>query len=164
MSISRFIKSNFGLQKILRIKCVNNYSNRVVQNRLQAARQFSSHFLLAPYSPCQCRHISLFPLLGKGEGLEATTTTLYSGASSFFSIVQIDDCTSKRFTYGELGELSMRVAAGLSKLGFRPGQVAGVHCGTKPEMVFAFNGVLFSGGTVVFAKPNLTQSEYKHLT
>lgn len=77
----------------------------------------------------------------------------------FFPAIQVDDSTGKRFTYGELGELSTRVAAGLSKLGFRPGQKAGLHCGNKPEMVFAFNGVVFCGGIVVFAKPGLTLSK-----
>lgn len=42
--------------------------------------------------------------------------------------------------------------------------MAGLHCGSKPEMVFAFSGVMFAGGAVVFAKPNLTQSKYENLT
>lgn len=71
----------------------------------------------------------------------------------------MDDSTGRCFTYRELGELSTQLAAGLSRLGFRAGDVAGLHSENKPEMALAFNGVMFSGGTVVFAKANLTRSK-----
>lgn len=71
----------------------------------------------------------------------------------------IDDSTGRQYTYRELQELSTRIAAGLWRRGFRPGHMAGLHSGTNPEMLFAFCGVVFAGGSVVFAKSELKERE-----
>lgn len=74
----------------------------------------------------------------------------------------IDDSTGKCYTYAELQELSTRIAANLWARGFRVGDVAGLHCDVNPQMIFAFFGVVFAGGSVVFAKPELTQREVEY--
>uniref|UniRef100_A0A090XFH6 Putative acyl-coa synthetase n=1 Tax=Ixodes ricinus TaxID=34613 RepID=A0A090XFH6_IXORI len=71
----------------------------------------------------------------------------------------IDGITDERWSYARLLELSSRVAAGLQKLGFRPGQLAGLHCDATPDIVFAFYGTVLSGGSMVFAKSSLTERE-----
>lgn len=74
--------------------------------------------------------------------------------------LQIDGITDERWSYAQLLELSSRVAAGLQKLGFRPGQLAGLHCDATPDIVVAFYGTVLAGGSMVFAKSSLTESEY----
>ncbi|KAM7304043.1 4-coumarate-CoA ligase 1 isoform X2 [Ixodes scapularis] len=71
----------------------------------------------------------------------------------------IDGITDERWSYAQLLELSSRVAAGLQKLGFGPGQLAGLHCDATPDIVFAFYGTVLSGGSMVFAKSSLTERE-----
>ncbi|XP_037530029.1 medium/long-chain-fatty-acid--CoA/3-oxocholest-4-en-26-oate--CoA ligase [Rhipicephalus sanguineus] len=69
----------------------------------------------------------------------------------------IENSTDERCTYGELEELCSRVAAGLRSLGFGPGDMAGFHCVTSLDAIIAFYGVVFAGGRVVLAKPNLSE-------
>ncbi|KAG0440022.1 hypothetical protein HPB47_016433, partial [Ixodes persulcatus] len=64
---------------------------------------------------------------------------------------------NERWSYAQLLELSSRVAAGLQKLGFKPGQLAGLHCDATPNIVFAFYGTVLTGGSMVFAKSSLTE-------
>ncbi|KAM7281674.1 4-coumarate--CoA ligase 1-like [Ixodes scapularis] len=71
----------------------------------------------------------------------------------------IDGITDERWSYAQLLELSSRVAAGLQKLGFGPGQLAGLHCEVTPDIVFAFYGTILTGGSIVFAKSSLTERE-----
>ncbi|CAN8019106.1 unnamed protein product [Ixodes persulcatus] len=71
----------------------------------------------------------------------------------------IDGITDERWSYAQLLELSSRVAAGLQKLGFKPGQLAGLHCEATPDIVFAFYRTVLSGGSMVFAKSSLTERE-----
>ncbi|KAG0414394.1 hypothetical protein HPB47_008443, partial [Ixodes persulcatus] len=66
---------------------------------------------------------------------------------------------NERWSYAQLLELSSRVAAGLQKLGFKPGQLAGLHCDATPNIVFAFYGTVLTGGSMVFAKSSLTERE-----
>ncbi|KAG0445490.1 hypothetical protein HPB47_014597 [Ixodes persulcatus] len=72
---------------------------------------------------------------------------------------EIDGITDERWSYAQLLELSSRVAAGLQKLGFKPGQLAGLHCDATPNIVFAFYGTVLAGGSMVFAKSSLTERE-----
>ncbi|KAM7283474.1 putative 4-coumarate--CoA ligase 1 [Ixodes scapularis] len=71
----------------------------------------------------------------------------------------IDGTTDDRWSYAQLLELSSRVAAGLQKLGFEPGQMAGLHCDVTPDMVFAFYGAVLAGGSVILARSKLTKRE-----
>lgn len=74
----------------------------------------------------------------------------------------VDDSTGVRYTYREVQEMSSRVAVGLKKLGFQPGDMAGVHSIVHVDLVFAFYGTVFAGGSTVFAKSNLTQREVEY--
>ncbi|KAG0415583.1 hypothetical protein HPB47_007199, partial [Ixodes persulcatus] len=71
----------------------------------------------------------------------------------------IEDETGERCSFQRLEEMCSKVAVGLKKLGFRPGDMAGIHSAVNLDLVFAFYGALFAGGSVVFAKSNLTQRE-----
>lgn len=74
----------------------------------------------------------------------------------------IDDATGERCSYQRLEELCCRVAVGLKKLGFRPGDMAGVHSGVNMDLILAFYGTLFAGGSMVFAKSNLSLREVEY--
>lgn len=77
-------------------------------------------------------------------------------------IAMVDHVTGDTYTYQQLRELSSRVAVGLKRLGMKPGHMSGYHCGVRPDLVFAVFGAAFAGGTVVFAKGNLTQREVNY--
>lgn len=74
----------------------------------------------------------------------------------------IDGTTDERWSYEQMFELSSRVAAGLQKLGFGPGQMAGLHTDVTPDMVFAFYGTVLAGGSMIFAKSALTERELSY--
>ncbi|CAN7939340.1 unnamed protein product [Ixodes hexagonus] len=74
----------------------------------------------------------------------------------------IDGTTDQRWSYAQLLELSSRVAAGLQKLGFGPGQMAGLHSDVTPDMIFAFYGTVLAGGSIVLAKSSLTKRELRY--
>lgn len=71
----------------------------------------------------------------------------------------IDHRTDEHCSYERLEELCSRVAAGLRSLGFRPGDMAGFHCGSSLDVIVACYGVVLAGGSIVMAKPNLSQRE-----
>ncbi|KAH7983482.1 hypothetical protein HPB52_012322 [Rhipicephalus sanguineus] len=88
---------------------------------------------------------------------ECRCLSLVVKSLSTLSQPQIENSTDERCTYGELEELCSRVAAGLRSLGFGPGDMAGFHCVTSLDAIIAFYGVVFAGGRVVLAKPNLSE-------
>ncbi len=59
----------------------------------------------------------------------------------------------KRLTYKELGEYTDRVAAGLQKLGVRPGVHVGLYLPNSPHYVIAIFAILKAGGTAVNYSP-----------
>lgn len=74
----------------------------------------------------------------------------------------VDHVTGEAYSYQEFRELASRVAVGLKRLGMKPGDMTGFHSGTRPDMVLATFGTTLAGGSVVFAKANLTQSKPEH--
>ncbi|KAH7981260.1 hypothetical protein HPB49_022785 [Dermacentor silvarum] len=50
----------------------------------------------------------------------------------------------------------------LASLGFRPGDMAGIHCETSLDAMVAFYGTAFAGGSTVFAKASLTAREVNY--
>nr|XP_037284670.1 luciferin 4-monooxygenase-like isoform X1 [Rhipicephalus microplus] len=74
----------------------------------------------------------------------------------------INGDTGESCTYGELEDASTRVAAGLASLGFRPGDMAGIHCETSLDAMIAFYGTAFAGGSVVLAKASLAAREVNY--
>lgn len=77
-------------------------------------------------------------------------------------IAMVDDTTSETYSYRKLEDVCRRVAAGLRKLGFQTGDLAGIHSGISSDLIVAFYGTVLAGGRVVFAKGNLTQREVQY--
>lgn len=63
------------------------------------------------------------------------------------------DFMDKRIAYAELDALANHAAAGLQKLGVKPGVHVGLYLPNTPHYVIAFFGVLKAGGTVVNYSP-----------
>lgn len=80
--------------------------------------------------------------------------TVWSKFKERTALIKAD--TGERCSYQELEDACCRVAHGLSGLGFQPGDMAGIHCDTSLDAMLAFYGTVFSGGSMVFAKPSLT--------
>ena len=71
-------------------------------------------------------------------------------------------CTNflgKRLTYGEIGELVERAAAGLQKLGVRKGTKVGLFLPNSPTFIIYYYAILKAGGTVVNYNPLYTMEE-----
>ena len=66
-------------------------------------------------------------------------------------------------TYRELWEVSDRVAAGLLKAGFSPGDHAALLAPSSPRWVCAYLGILKAGGVVVPIDKELKSSELRHI-
>lgn len=64
------------------------------------------------------------------------------------------------FTYEEFDKHVSRIAAGLRQLGFRPGDTVGFHTEVSIDLILGFYGVIFAGGSAVFAKANLGKSKW----
>ena len=60
-----------------------------------------------------------------------------------------EDGTIRRWTYAELDAETSRIAAGLERLGYGPGDAIGIYMPMLPEMVAAFLAVLRIGGVAV---------------
>ena len=60
----------------------------------------------------------------------------------------IDGPSGRTLTYAQLGAGVARVAAGLSGLGFKKGDVLGLFAPNCPEFALAFHGTLAAGGVV----------------
>jgi long-chain acyl-CoA synthetase len=71
--------------------------------------------------------------------------------------------TWQEISYGELWRSSDRIAAGLLKGGFKPGQHAAILAPSSPRWVFAYLGVLKAGGVVVPIDKELKSAELRHI-
>ncbi len=71
----------------------------------------------------------------------------------------IDGPSGRTLTYGQLGHLVERCAAGLAARQFGKGQVFGIYCPNLPEYAVAFHGVVRAGGTCTTANPLYTAEE-----
>ncbi|XP_064467475.1 uncharacterized protein LOC135378372 [Ornithodoros turicata] len=71
--------------------------------------------------------------------------------------------TGVSLTFGELHETALRIAAGLQKLGLKPGQKVGIHSGNNLDCFLAVYGAIFAGGLLVFAPAHLTHHELRYL-
>ena len=72
------------------------------------------------------------------------------------------DFLGKTYTYGELGTLVARAAAGFRKLGVDKGVRVGLFLPNCPQFVIAYFGVLKAGGTVVNYSPLYSEEELLH--
>jgi len=66
-------------------------------------------------------------------------------------------------SYGELWELSDRIAAGLLKAGFSAGDHAALLAPSSPQWVAAYLGILKAGGVVVPIDKELKSAELRHI-
>ncbi len=67
-----------------------------------------------------------------------------------------------RITYGEMNQLSDRLAAALAKLGLKKGDRVGIFIPNTPQFAIAYYGVLKAGGVVVATNPLYTERELEH--
>lgn len=103
---------------------------------------------------------------GVPADIELPTTSLT--AMCEHSIAEAGDCVAleffgRRTSYRELGDHIARAAAGLVKLGVRPGDRVALVLPNCPQHVVAFYAVLRLGGVVVEHNPLYTAPELRHL-
>jgi len=68
----------------------------------------------------------------------------------------------KRLTFGEVDELSDRLATALASLGIKKGDTVGIFLWNSPEFVIAFYGILKTGATVTALNPSFKEKDAKH--
>lgn len=66
-------------------------------------------------------------------------------------------------SYGTLRTTSDRIAAGLARRGFQPGEHAALLCASSPQWVMIYLGILKAGGVVVPIDRELKASELCHI-
>lgn len=71
----------------------------------------------------------------------------------------VDARTGAQYTFGELHDASLRLAAGLRRLGLRTGDIVCFHAANGADLVIAMCGTFFAGGTASMAKTNMTERE-----
>ncbi|HVN11607.1 MAG TPA: long-chain fatty acid--CoA ligase [Kineosporiaceae bacterium] len=76
--------------------------------------------------------------------------------------VALRTADGRTFTYGELDELTARVAGLVTDAGIEPGDRVGVMLPNIPEFAVAYYGVLRAGGVVVPMNPLLRAREVAH--
>lgn len=69
----------------------------------------------------------------------------------------------RRWTYAELDREAGRVAAGLARLGLRPGERVCLHLGNRPEFVLAYYGALKLGLTPVALNVTYRRDELAYI-
>jgi len=68
----------------------------------------------------------------------------------------------RRLSYGELYDLTSKLAAGLQNLGIRTGDRIILSLANNLEFIIGYYGILQAGGTVTLASPLCRQAELKH--
>lgn len=71
-------------------------------------------------------------------------------------------CRAKRLSYGELDELTNKLAAGLHSLGVIKGDKVTIFLENGLEFIIGYYGILKAGGTVTLANPLFRQMELEH--
>ena len=84
---------------------------------------------------------------------------LIDDASRRFSGRPATNFIGKTMTYGEIGALTDRAAAGLQKLGVTKGTKVGLFLPNSPTFIIFYFGILKAGGTVVNFNPLYTVEE-----
>src|SRR5215468_1815022 len=91
------------------------------------------------------------------------TTFIFQRANEFFDKpALIDGPTGLTLTYGQLTEAIRRVAANLSQLGFKKGDVFGILSPNRPEYAIMFHAVAALGGIVTPINPLYITGEIAH--
>jgi len=71
-------------------------------------------------------------------------------------------CRERSLSYGELDDLTGKLAAGLHNLGIRTGDKILLFLANSLEFIIGYYGILKAGGTVTLANPLCKQAELKH--
>ena len=74
----------------------------------------------------------------------------------------VDAPSERRYSYAELDRLIGRFAAGLTALGFRPGDVLLLYMPNQPEWLIAALGAMSAGGVVSGANSQYGAAELEH--
>ena len=74
----------------------------------------------------------------------------------------IDGPTGRSYTYGQIEELSRRMAGALVARGFRKGEVFAIMAPNLPEYAIAFHGVAIAGGVATTINPTYTAEEVEY--
>ena len=69
----------------------------------------------------------------------------------------------QEYSYGDLWAFSDRIASGLVKDGFKPGQHAAILAPSSPRWVFTYLGILKAGGVVIPVDKELKSAELRHI-
>ncbi|XP_072144001.1 uncharacterized protein [Dermacentor andersoni] len=101
-------------------------------------------------------------LLGRIYGAVGIDTSRRSMTECVHVCSQVDARTGAQYTFGELHDASLRVAAGLRRLGLRTGDIVCFHAANGADLVIAMCGTFFAGGTAAMAKTNLTEREIRY--
>jgi acyl-CoA synthetase (AMP-forming)/AMP-acid ligase II len=101
----------------------------------------------SPYSDVEIPDVPLTPFVLGGARTLGDKPALVDGPSG------------RVLTYAALAEAVDRVAAGLARRGFGPGDVFAIYSPNLPEYAVAFFGVVQAGGVVTTASPLLTADE-----
>jgi acyl-CoA synthetase (AMP-forming)/AMP-acid ligase II len=72
-------------------------------------------------------------------------------------------CGQERLTFAQIWSRSMRVAAGLVRLGFRKGDVAAIYMPNSVELVLAFYALQKLGMVVAWLNPNYRELEARFI-
>ncbi len=72
------------------------------------------------------------------------------------------DFLGKRYSYGEIGDLTRRAARGFQLLGVRKGTRVGLCLPNTPYFVICYYAILMAGGVVVNFNPLYVERELKH--
>jgi acyl-CoA synthetase (AMP-forming)/AMP-acid ligase II len=71
----------------------------------------------------------------------------------------IDGTTGRHVTHADVLDGARRVASGLMRRGFRPGEVLAIMAPNVPHYPIAFHGVVMAGGTATLVDPTFTARE-----
>ena len=77
-------------------------------------------------------------------------------------IALVEAASGRSVTYGELDAMIGRFAAGITALGFRPGEVLALFAPNLPEWPVAALGTMIAGGTVTGVNPMYGARELEH--
>lgn len=78
------------------------------------------------------------------------------------NVALVEAASGRSYSYAQLDHAIGRFAAGLAKIGFRPGDVLLMFAPNMPEWVIAALGALTAGGVLSGANPTYTASELAH--
>jgi len=89
-------------------------------------------------------------------------TDLFDEAAARLGDAPLIDFLGRRYSYAETLDGANRVAAGLARLGYGPGDRIGLYLPNVPHYVAAYYGILRLGATVVNFSPLYTADELAH--